>query len=375
MRIARLFLATLGLLVALTGAVFLPALAPAQTPAASYATLDRLRETVIAEGARFDPAQRDAMLKALEAFVLQPPYDRNPDAVRHFRAMCDHAIGEIAAEQGDTPGVKIWKFYSSAYVCRSGRTVFAFDLNQGVNAKRWTPSGAPGWAPPPKTGADFVMTDAQIARLAGLIDVAFYSHEDEDHVCHAFMDALVKAGKTVVVTAPVLRLPGYGDLAARLTVLTPETGKTYHFGALTVEGLATWQTYANPARPWVANNIYLVTTPTGLVLMHKGDANVGDEAWNYFAAYQQRGGKIDLYLGGYSPFGTKDKDPTGCAAKIHQAFDDFVIPGHMYEWSHLAWGVKGLLTYDKVMGFDGERIRQGRGLELSWGECHACRSK
>jgi L-ascorbate metabolism protein UlaG (beta-lactamase superfamily) len=219
------------------------------------------------------------------------------------------------------------------------------------------------------------MTDAQIARLAPLIDVAFYSHEDEDHLCHAFMDALVKAGKTVVVTEPVVHLPGYRDFAGRLTTLTPEAGRTYTFGALKVEGLATRQVYADPKRRSVLNNIYLVTTPTRQVVMHKGDANVGDEAWRYFQAYAQRGGKIDLYLGGYSPFGTKDRDPTGCADKIHQAFDDFVIPGHMYEWSHLQWGMKGLLTYDKVMKFDGDRIRAGRGIVLSWGEGYTLPAK
>lgn len=41
----------------------------------------------------------------------------------------------------------------------------------------------------------------------------------------------------------------------------------------------------------------------------------------------------------------------------------------MYEWSHLEWGLNGLQTYDKVMKFDGDRIRKGRGLVLSWGEC------
>lgn len=350
-------------------------LARAQVSASAYPTLDSLRAAMLAQGPSPDPERRDSMLTALERLVLREPYDRDPAAVRHYRLMCDNAIDEIAAQRDDTPCVRIWKFYSSGYVCRSGRTVFSFDLNQGVNSKRWIPDGHPGWTPPPKNDTDFVLTDTQIARLAALIDVAFYSHNDEDHICYAFMREMIKAGKTVVVTPPVLALPGYRDFADKLVALTPRAGKIYPFGALKVEGFATRQTYAAPNRPPVANNIYLVTTPTGVVLMHKGDANVGEEAWAWFESYKKSGGKIDLYLGGYSPFGTKDKDPTGCAAKIHEAFDDFVIPGHMYEWSHLQWGVNGLLTYNKVMRFDGARIRMGRGIVLTWGESFAYKAE
>lgn len=263
---------------------FLPSLVRAQVPEANPVSLDSLRHTLLTTGDRLSPVQREAWLRSLETLVLKPPYDKNPATVRHYRMMCDRAIAEIEQQTGKTAGVMIWKFYSSGYVCRSGRAVFAFDLNQGVNAKRWTPTGAPVWTPPPKTDTDFVLTDAQIARLARLIDVAFYSHQDEDHVCHAFMAALVRAGKQVVVPKPVVSLPGYADLADRLTVLRPEIGKTYAFGALQVEGLATRQAYQNAQRKPVENNIYLVKTPTQLVVMHKGDANIGDEAWDYFAA-------------------------------------------------------------------------------------------
>lgn len=337
---------------------------------AGAASLDSLRSTLLTEREGIEPGRRDALMRGLETFALTPPYDKDPALVRHYREMCDRAIDEISSGIGAGPGVTIWKFYSSGYVCRSGGIVFAFDLNQGVNAKRWTPEPGPDWKPPRKTETDFVLTDAQIARLAGHIRVAFYSHQDEDHVCHAFMQAIVAAGGTVVVPASVRKLPGYETIAARLTVLTPETGKTYRYGGLEVEGLATRQTYTAPGRPAVENNLYLVRTPAGQVLMHKGDANVGDEVWAYFEDYKRRGGRVDVYLGGYSAFGTKDKDPTGCARKIHEAFDDFVIPGHLYEWSHLAWGVKGLLTYEKAMAFDGDRIRRGRGVVLSWGERH-----
>ena len=133
-------------------------LARAQTPASAYPSLDSLRAAMLNQGASSNPVRRDAMLTALERLVLREPYDRDPAAVRHYRLMCESAIDEIAAQRGDTPGVRIWKFYSSGYVCRSGRTVFAFDLNQGVDSKRWIPDGHPGWTPPPKTDTDFVLS-------------------------------------------------------------------------------------------------------------------------------------------------------------------------------------------------------------------------
>lgn len=263
--------------------------------------------------------------------------------------MCEHALDEIEAETGYTKGVKVWKFYSSAYILKSGNTIFSFDMHEGK--------------------FDFVLTQQQIDRVADLIDVAFYSHIHEDHISYPIIKALFKAGKTVVVPDEVIHLTKYSDIAGRLSSLTPIDGTVYNFKDLRVEACDTTQGFRNKNRIPVENNIYLVKTVENCVVMHKGDANDGDEAWNYFSNYKERGGTVDLYLGGYSPFGTKDTDYTGCAAKIHEAFDDFVLPGHIYEWEHLANHPRdGLLTYDRVMDFDGYRIDAGRGMVLSWGE-------
>ncbi len=335
-----------------------------------YSTLQDLQKALLAEGPITSPdfQQRDVIVRSFESFILKEPFDQNPEIVRYFRTMCDHAIDQIAAEKGETPGVKIWKLYASSYVCRAGNTVFAFDLNAGLHSQRWQPTSAPNWSAPPKTDTDFVMTDEQIARLAKLVDVAFYSHQDIDHIDYQFIHEMIKAGKTVVVTPPVLKLDGYKDFANKLTAFTPEEGKVYPFDELKVEALATRQEYA-PPRPSVPDNVYLVTTPTGVVCMHKGDANVGEEAWKYFEAYKKRGGKVDIYMGGYSGF-ARGKDTFHAEQKIHDAFNDFIIPGHSYEWGHLRLGNGKVMTYYDILATEAERLKAGRGCVLTWGECY-----
>jgi len=336
-------------------------------PAASqpFGSLEDVTKEMMSLDPKANPARQYELLNALDAFVCHGEYEADPRTVKHYRTMADHAISQIENEKGETPGVKVWKFYSSSFVCRSGHTTFSFDLNIEPNSRFWTPDPKnPNWKEPEKTDKTFVLTDEQIERLAKVVDVAFYTHEDTDHINYATMSRLAKNGKIIVVTAPVAKLSGYKDIADKLTVLTPELGKTYTYGDLKVQAIPTQQTHPN--RAGVADNIYLVTTPTGVVVMDKGDANVPADAAPFLEKYHQEGGKVDLYLG---PVGFGKADNFNLTKKIHEWFDDFIIPGHEYEWVHrLSWNQ--LMSYGKMQQIIRERIDAGRGMVLSWGQSY-----
>lgn len=206
-----------------------------------------------------DPEASDELKQAWQAAV-----DR-----LHIRAM-KQMLREIDTDRTES-GLVVWKFYNMGFVVKSKGHIIGFDLWPGaVSGRQYTPE--------------------QLDVLTRKLDALFISHEHGDHVSRQLVEALLKAGKTVVVPDPAKALPGLSS---------PNLVAMY--GANSERQINEIRVRALPgAQGKTPCNIYVVTLD-GMNIVHNGD-NTDHAIYPALAAM----GKIDLALSncwsGFAPY-------------------------------------------------------------------------
>ena len=265
-------------------------------------------------------SEREQALESLDRWLARPRSERDPAVVAYFRAAADRALDQLEKER-PASGVRLFQLYSSSVIVQTPKTVFAFDLIQGP---RWYFRAAGG-----EKDEAFGLTDAQIARLIPLVDVSFHTHEHGDHVDAVLIEALLKAGKTVVTTENNKTRWSGRPWAEKLTVLDQTLDEPTELGPLKVDVLWDHQWGDSLHTRGTPCNAFLVTAPNGVTVMTKGDINCGLQLYGWLSLLKQRGRHVDVIVG--SPIFWRGID---VSKEWNALFSPLWLPGHNWEFGH-----------------------------------------
>ena len=292
---------------------------------------------------------RENALTALDSFLGQPKSKVAPSCIAYYQAAVDRALDQLEREKVAS-GVRIFQLYSSSIIVQTPETVFAFDLDQGPNEDmNKTPA---------EEGMPFCLTDAQIARIAKLVTYSFHTHEHSDHVDFQLTQALLDAGKTVIVTESHKTMWKRYPWAEKLMVLAQTVKAPIQIGPLKVDVLWDHQWGQAAHNSGTPCDAFVIQTPGGVTVMTKGDVNCGLQLLGWLNILTQRGVHVDVVVGsqvfwkGVNTF-----------AEWNALLKPLWLPGHAYEFEH-----RVPLTYVGAW----EAARRESGSEnvqvLSWGE-------
>lgn len=300
-------------------------------------------------------ARNDA-LRALDEWLSQPDSERSEEVIAYYQRALDRALDTLETER-ISKGVRLFQFYSSSVIVQTPETVFAIDLDQGAN-RGMTRTAA-------DEGVGFTMTREQIARTARLVDFSFHTHEHDDHVDFEMTQALIEAGKTVIVTKSNKQQWADQPWAEKLVVLDQTIAEPHAVGPLKVDVLWDHQWGDEEHTRGTPCNAYLITMPDGTSVFSKGDINCGLRLYGWLKLMVDNGRRVDLAVG--SPLYWR-------GVNLTYEIDALLTPvwaiGHVWEFTHRspgkAGGATGTYTGNLLM-MQGQ-MRHGTPIVLSWGE-------
>lgn len=299
---------------------------------------------------------RNAALKGLDEWIARPDSERMPEVVGYYQRALDHALAVLESERPSS-GIRYVQLYSSSAVIQTPGVTFAFDLDQGPNSE--FPALRPDEDVP------FRMTQEQVERLARCVDCVFFTHEHDDHVDRAIVEAFAAQGKTMYVTESMKRLSEGEPWADRFEVLEQTVDRPHRIGDLQVDVL--WDHQWNNAAHTSGTpcNAYVVTTPDGLSVCTKGDINCGLQflGWLTLLARQER--HVDLMVGSCIYW-----RGVNTMREIDRLLSPLWAPGHAWEFTHRPRGEARGNAAPYLTFYSAASLYAGpeRTLVLSWGE-------
>lgn len=162
-----------------------------------------------------------------------------------YQPACDEMLDEIRNARVDS-GVRIWKVYNMGFIVKTPNHTWGFDVRSGNTiTRKFTPD--------------------QLAKLVGILDVLFLSHNHADHVGADLVREMVRAGKTVVRPTDDTVSELNGD--PHLRNLYGRFGKAVKVDGLLVRAFPGYQEIPNQEVPCC---VYAVTAD-GITVTHNGD--------------------------------------------------------------------------------------------------------
>jgi len=159
----------------------------------------------------------------------------------HYQNAIGPAVKDIASSR-TAGGLDVWKLYNMGFVVRSKNHCVGFDIH-------------PGYFRLPNS-----LTDSQQSVLADRLEVLFISHAHGDHFSDRFVRRMRKAGKKVVLPAPIRK-----DLRHTSIVrLYDDYATPVNLGGIKVYVFPGWQSRDTPV------NVYAVNLD-GHWVAHNGD--------------------------------------------------------------------------------------------------------
>ena len=161
----------------------------------------------------------------------------------------DRALDEIKNSTVEPDKARVWKLYNHSFIVKTANHTWAHDIFSGIGKTR--------------------LSKEQLARIAGLVDVAFISHYHNDHADPDFAAAMISLDK------PVLVPPGLWndrDFFPSLTVVQPGSEGN-------VAGVS-YIAFPGHQGPEIINNCYLVGSDD-IRILHTGDQYMKEDfpAW------------------------------------------------------------------------------------------------
>ena len=302
------------------------------------------------------PEARLAAVKALDEWIAIPNSEKTPELVAYYRRAVDRAI-DVLSKDRPKEGIRYFQLYSSSEIIQTPTCVFSIDLDQGPNEDLHKT--------PEEAGTAFCMTDEQVDKLTGLIDVAFHTHEHADHIDYEITRALMEKGKTVVLTESNKKIWAQEPWAEKLTTLKQTIGNQVDVGKLKVDVL--WDHQWNNAEHVSGTpcNAYLITTPEGITVATKGDINCGLQLYGWLNVISEAGRTVDLIVG--SPLYWRG---VNLARQIDALLAPIWAPGHNWEFGHRPAGepygnASPFARSSAVMTL---AAKKGSTVVLTWGE-------
>jgi L-ascorbate metabolism protein UlaG (beta-lactamase superfamily) len=299
---------------------------------------------------------RQEALQALDDWIAQPDSEQSPELIAYYRKAVDHVLTMLDSER-PKKGVRYFQLYSSSAVFQTPSCTFAIDLDQGPNKGLLKT--------PEEDGTAFCMTDEQVARMAGLVDYSFHTHEHSDHIDYELTQALLEREKTVVVTESNKERWADQPWADRLVTLRQTIGSPRRVGDLKVHVLWDHQWNNEEHTSGTPCNAYVITTPDGVTVATKGDINCALRFYGWLNVLADGGATIDLMVG--SPLYWR-------GANLNRQIDALMAPiwapAHNWEFEHRRAGeAKGNASPFLYSCSSLDRaVTQGGVVVLSWGE-------
>jgi len=212
--------------------------------------------------------ERRLALFAIDALL----HDTRLDGSQAFMDYISMAVNRIAVglENKPTDDARIYRCYNHGFIVQTPTVTIAIDLIRGGSKDHP------------------FMTDEQVQRLVKQCDILFVTHAHSDHADATVARMFCEQGKPVIVPENF-----WNDISQCVKVLR---GSEMVMDKIALKGGAVNLTVsAFPGhQDEMLNNVYAITTPEGLTLMHTGDqSNSNDMRW---VAEIHKQVKVDVLL-------------------------------------------------------------------------------
>ncbi|MBD1423059.1 MBL fold metallo-hydrolase [Sphingobacterium chuzhouense] len=212
-----------------------------------YKTLDRYPPDTLYTN------ERKLALFSLDGIMHDTRMDTSMTLKNYFKYVLDRVIDSLQSNKTAT-GIRIFKVYNHGFIIQSESVTIAIDL---VGSSR-----------------HWYIDDSQIQKLIDLSDVLFVTHRHGDHADAAVADMFAKQEKKVIVPTGLWeeKSSNYIHLRDSSATITKDIvlGNSKQLKIKVFPG----------HQDNVPNNIYAITTPENLTVMHTGDqANKNDRSW------------------------------------------------------------------------------------------------
>lgn len=273
-----------------------------------------------------------------------------------YRKRIQKVIDEINTIQPKGSEVIIWKLYSSGYLFKTPKYVFAVDLAEGptIDNKKFQE----------ERGKAFCMTVSQVRQLAEKVDFAFFSHHHIDHISYPFAALMIEKRKKIYgpnnpsyfYTRDLVEHYGTkGPYASLLSKITdPWVSDTSQYviadGDFKVTILNGYQDWKNEENGTPTNFSYLIETDNGANIIYFGDQRTSknhknyprDISFDWLLSLKNLGRNVDIKIGA-GPLmhikGTKNANDI-----LREHFRPIIrIHGHEWEITHPKFGKYGTM--------------------------------
>ena len=197
--------------------------------------------------------ERKLALFSLDALLHDVRLDNTKTFIDYVEKRIEHVVTKLKNENPKTNEVLIYKLYNHGYIVRTSSVTIGFDIHRGGR------------------GENLFVTESLIQSLVNECDILFITHEHGDHADRSVTQMFVNQQKTVIsppgifegISHNIKYLRGNDILTEKVTIPTKNT-------TLTVKVFPGHQSN-------LINNVYAVTTPEGITVMHTGDQYNGDD--------------------------------------------------------------------------------------------------
>ena len=291
-------------------------------------------QSILSENLPSVPESRErGMAKLLMDAVFHEHYAAFRKPVQQFfHDRVNRVINELE-ETTVQEGVRIWKLYNMGFIVRTKTVTIAFDLVSGIT------SGS----------QDFAMNQSEIQRIVKQCDALLITHRHADHAEKNVAELFIELDLPVLATEQVW----LGD-AIHKKIIHPDRSvdkiqklklQKYNLDLIV---------YPGHQMGSIPNNVYLVTTPEGITLVHTGDQiNEGDFMVDFdWIDEVAKNHEVDVLM------------PIAWTTDIFRIVKGFnpklVLPGHELELGHTVWDRLPYWGDDKYLGLNYAELKASK---------------
>jgi L-ascorbate metabolism protein UlaG (beta-lactamase superfamily) len=202
--------------------------------------------------------ERKLALFALDALLHDTRLDNGAAFFAYTERMAQTIAEELSKEKPAGNKVRFFRFYNHGFIVQTPSVTVAIDIIRGGGHKE---------------GRHFI-SDSLMQLIVEQCDILFISHEHGDHADETVARMFCNQGKDVIVPTKL-----WENLNSHIRHLrgTDMIKETIRISSKNVS----LPVYVFPGHQReVPNNVYAITTPEGITVMHTGDqSNDGDMKW------------------------------------------------------------------------------------------------
>lgn len=303
-------------------------------------------QSILSEYLPAIPEPRDrGMAKLLMDAVFHDHYAAFRKPVQQFFHERVNKVIKELEETKVTVGVRIWKIYNMGFIARTKTVTLAFDLVSGIT------SGS----------QDFAMNEDEIDRIVKQCDALLITHRHADHAEKNVAERFIAFGLPVLTTEET-----WQNDPVHSKIIHPERNSEKVQQLKLKNYSLDMVVYPGHQMGSIPDNVYLVTTPEGITLVHTGDQiNEGD----FMTDFEW----IDRVAENYDVDVLMPIAWTTDIFRIVKGFNPkLVMPGHELELGHTVWDRLPYWGDDEYLGLNYAELKASKYpvVVLVWGESY-----